>query len=74
MAGNVTIAAAGAPAPAMGRAAAPQLPYEPDPGSITGWILADLADVNDAEMVRDYTVTLKRYEDLPARGRPNLPV
>ena len=66
--GNAAAAAAGAPPPAMGGAVAPQFPYDPDPGSITGWILADLADVDDAEMVRSYQANIQRYADLSAVG------
>ena len=66
--GNAAAAAAGAPLPAMGGAVAPQFPYDPDPGSITGWILADSADVDDAEMVRSYQANIQRYADLPAVG------
>ena len=39
---------AGAPPPAMGRAVAPQFPYDPDPGSITWMDPVDSADVDDA--------------------------
>ena len=66
--GNAAAAAAGAPLPAMGGVVAPQFPYDPDPGSITGWILADSADVDDAEMVRSYQANIQRYADLPHQG------
>ena len=56
----------GAPPPAKGGTEMPQLPYKAAPGMIMGlFLLSDMADINDAVMVREFEASLKHYEDLP---------
>ena len=71
MAGGAAIADPGAPPAAAGSEEAPQLPYEAAPGTIMGFLISDMADINDSEMVRDFEASLKRYDNLPDTDDPD---
>jgi hypothetical protein len=49
-----------------GAPAAPQLPYEADPGTFTGWLLHDsTATLSESEVVQSIVGALGKYASLP---------
>lgn len=46
----------------------PELPFEPDPGSISGWVLLETVSMSKQDIVDEYKVAEARYQALPDEG------